>query len=56
MPDDRKRSDRDVSLPQAKRRDREGPDPKNQPEEYADDMRVNRFTPPPDPPADEENK
>ncbi len=41
--------------PQAKRTGREAADPKNEPEEFADDMRVNRFTPPPDPeePADE---
>ena len=41
----------EVTLPQAKRRDREGIDPKSQPGEFADDLRVNRFTPPPDPPA-----
>lgn len=41
----------EVTLPEAKRRDREGVDAKNQPAEFADDLRVNRFTPPPDPPA-----
>ncbi|HEX3583168.1 MAG TPA: hypothetical protein VH087_15470 [Thermoanaerobaculia bacterium] len=35
--------------PEAKRTGREAPDPKNEPAEFADDMRVNRFTPPPDP-------
>jgi hypothetical protein len=40
--------------PQAKRTGREGEDPKNEPDEFLDDMRVNRFTPPPDPKVDEE--
>lgn len=35
--------------PEAKRTGREGVDPKNEPAEFADDMRVNRFTPPPEP-------
>ena len=35
--------------PQAKRTGREAEDPRKEPEEFADDMRVNRFTPPPDP-------
>lgn len=56
MPDDREKRARDVSLPQAKRTDRERANPENQPGEYADDMRVNRFTPPPDPPVNEEKK
>lgn len=46
--------DRGITIPQAKRRDRERVNPENQPEEYMDDMRVNRFDPPPDPPVDEE--
>jgi hypothetical protein len=40
--------------PEAKREGREGVDPESQPGEYFDDMRVNRFTPPPDPPAGRE--
>ena len=35
--------------PQAKRTGLEAEDPKNAPAEFNDDMRVNRFTPPPDP-------
>ena len=46
---------RDVTIPQAKRRDRERENPENEPAEFADDMRVNRFEPPPDPPVDEEH-
>jgi hypothetical protein len=45
------RDNRDDTIPEAKRSEREGVDPKSQPGEFADDMRVNRFTPPPDPPA-----
>ena len=50
---DRLKSDSD-SEAQAKRRDREGPNPGGQPGEFADDMRVNRDTPPPAPRVDEE--
>lgn len=42
-----------LTAPEAKRRDREGVDPESEPGEFADDMRVNRFTPPPAPPAGE---
>jgi hypothetical protein len=34
---------------EAKRTGREGADPESQPGEFADDMRFNRFTPPPPP-------
>ena len=34
---------------------RESPDPRNLPCEFADDMRVNRFTPPPEPPEGDED-
>jgi hypothetical protein len=44
----------ELTAPEAKRRDREGVDPKSEPGEFADDMRVNRFTPPPPPPSDEQ--
>ncbi|HEU4522169.1 MAG TPA: hypothetical protein VFT12_09215 [Thermoanaerobaculia bacterium] len=44
-------SDRGDTIPQAKRSGRENPDPQSQPGEFADEMRTNRFTPPPDPPA-----
>ncbi len=54
MAEERVRKERDASIPQAKRRDRERENPENEPGEFADDMRVNRFEPPPDPPADEE--
>lgn len=37
------------TIPKAKRTGREGVDPESLPGEYADDMRVNRFTPPPEP-------
>lgn len=52
MPDDR---DDAITIPEAKRSERERPDPENEPGEFADDMRVNRFTPPPDPPSDEKS-
>jgi hypothetical protein len=42
--------------PQAKRTGREAPDPKSEPGEFADDMRVNRFTPPPDPEGTEKHR
>ena len=41
----------ELTVPEAKRRDREGVDPRTEPGEFADDVRVNRFTPPPDPPS-----
>ncbi len=47
MPEDQKRDD--ITIPEGKRTGRERPDPTNEPAEFADDMRVNRFTPPPDP-------
>lgn len=52
MPTDEKQ--KDITLPEAKRTGREAPDPTHQPAEFADDMRVNRFTPPPDPEEKEE--
>jgi hypothetical protein len=55
MTDERDDAGRALTIPQAKRSDRERPDPENQPEEYTDDMRVNRFTPPPDPEVDKES-
>lgn len=42
--------------PQAKRTGREAPDPKSEPAEFADDMRVNRFTPPPEPEGTEKGR
>lgn len=44
---------KDTDIPAAKRTEREGPDPQSEPGEFADDMRVNRFEPPPDPPSRE---
>ena len=55
MPENRERDERDVTIPQAKRSDRERPEPENEPGEFTDDMRVNRFTPPPDPKVDEKS-
>lgn len=46
------RPDRGETIPQAKRRGRQGPEPEAQPGEFADEMLSNRFTPPPDPPVD----
>jgi hypothetical protein len=46
MKDEKKREE---SAPEAKRSGREGVDPVSQPGEFADDMRVNRTTPPPEP-------
>jgi hypothetical protein len=37
------------TFPAAKRDGREGVDPHTEPGEFADDMRTNRFTPPPEP-------
>ncbi|HSP33141.1 MAG TPA: hypothetical protein VLU46_02370 [Thermoanaerobaculia bacterium] len=33
--------ERDVTIPEGKRDERERPDPQNQPAEFADDMRAN---------------
>ncbi|HUP47826.1 MAG TPA: hypothetical protein VNA04_03450 [Thermoanaerobaculia bacterium] len=43
------RTGRGDTIPEAKRTGRERPDPHSQPGEFADEMRVNRFTPPPAP-------
>jgi hypothetical protein len=40
--------------PEAKRTGRDGVDPESLPGEFVDEMRANRFTPPPDPPSDDE--
>jgi hypothetical protein len=37
------------TAPLSDRRDRNAVDPKSQPGEFVDEMRTNRFTPPPDP-------
>ena len=42
--------DEGITIPQAKRTERERPDPGHEPAEFVDDDRVNRFEPPPDPP------
>lgn len=39
----------EATEPEGKRKARHGVDPKSQPAEYADDMRVNRFRTPPEP-------
>ena len=50
MADDRKREiEEEQRDGEAKRTGREGTDPESQPGEFSDDMRVNRFTPPPPP-------
>ncbi len=46
---------RGTTIPEAKRTGREGVDPRSQPDEFADDMRVNRFTPPPPPPVSDDD-
>ena len=50
MADEKKRNDQGETTPHAKRTGREGNDPTSQPGEFADEMRTNRSTPPPDPP------
>lgn len=50
MDDDREKRPDEASEPGAKRTGREGVDPESLPGEFADDMAVNRFEPPPDPP------
>lgn len=50
MPDNHE-TDSDQTPPQAKRTGREDPNPRNQPEEYVDEMRSNRFVEPPEPEA-----
>jgi hypothetical protein len=47
---------KDDTPPEAKRTGREAPDPRNMPGEFQDDLRVNRFEPPPDPPSGEEDE
>jgi hypothetical protein len=49
MSDEQSRARNEETLPNAKRTGREGVDPEALPAEYADDMRVNRFTPPSEP-------
>jgi hypothetical protein len=50
MSEDRDQRDRDdETLPLAKRDGRDSSRPREQPGEFTDEMRVNRFTPPPDP-------
>ena len=56
MADEKDRSERDQTIPEAKRRGRDGVDPESQPGEFSDEMRVNRFTPPPDPPAKDDKR
>lgn len=55
MPDELHREHEDT-IPEGKREGRGRPDPQNEPAEFADDMRVNRFTPPPDPPHADDAK
>jgi hypothetical protein len=56
MDDKKDPLDRGETIPQAKRTGRDGVDPESQPAEFADEMRVNRFTPPPDPPPAKRNR
>ena len=42
-------TDADETTFEAKRRGRDGVDPETLPGEFLDEMRMNRFTPPPDP-------
>ena len=51
--DNDQRDDRGVTIPEAKRTGRERPEPASEPGEFLDEMRSNRFTPPPDPGEDE---
>jgi hypothetical protein len=41
--------EREATIPAAKRDGRDGVDPETLPGEFADDLRVNRFTTPPEP-------
>ena len=50
---DDRAEEQDETIPMAKRTGRQNPDPHSQPGEFADEMRVNRFTPPPDPPTED---
>lgn len=55
MEDEKKEpGEREETIPQAKRTGRQNPDPHSQPGEFADEMRVNRTTPPPEPPSKDE--
>ena len=47
--DEPRRDDEDTSIPMGKRSGRDGVRPESQPGEFADDMRTNRFEPPPPP-------
>lgn len=47
---------KDTSVPEAKRTGREAPDPHSMPGEFRDDLRVNRFEPPPEPKSGEKEK
>lgn len=49
MNEDHSRKERDESLPRGKRSGRDGLSPESQPAEFADDLRTNRFEPPPEP-------
>lgn len=49
MDEDRKSRDREETRPMAKRSGRDGLSPESQPAEFADDLRTNRFEPPPEP-------
>ena len=40
---------KEETIPRAKRTGRDSSQPREQPGEFADEMRVNRFTPPPEP-------
>jgi hypothetical protein len=51
MADQKNRNDRGLTIPEAKRTGREAPEPRSMPAEFADDLRTNRSTPPPDPPV-----
>ena len=56
MSDKDERIDGDATVPKAKRTGRHGTDPQSQPAEFTDEMRVNRFTPPPEPESEDDEK
>jgi hypothetical protein len=47
--------DEETTIPEAKRTGREDEKARNLPAEFADDLRFNRFTPPPDPPTESDD-
>jgi hypothetical protein len=55
MSNDERRRNEIESEPQGKRSGRDGISRQQEPSEFADDMRVNRFEPPPEPESDAKN-